>query len=167
MNPWERCTEVVAGRVPGTTVALRSMMEPATANTVDLVARDSPSVGIRIRARGLSTAYDQAVSEPTEHYLVQLWPSWVELETPPPALSRAVASEAPILVRPGGIHVVDSDRNVPARTSANGGDGVETAISIGASPADPGIAAAGLSDAELQAAREANLRAVGRPSSPD
>lgn len=72
---WEEIVEFSAHRINDVPVALHGPTELPPADASDLCSGDAPFVGIRVSATGRDRARDIAVSEPTEHYLVQIWPT--------------------------------------------------------------------------------------------
>lgn len=72
---WEDIAEFTARRVAGTPLTVHGEMEQPPADATDLSPGDAAFVRIRVSARGRDLQYDLAVSEPSEHYLVQAWPA--------------------------------------------------------------------------------------------
>lgn len=71
---WEDVAEFTARRVKGAPVSVHGEMELPAEDTPDLAPGDSELVRIRVSATGRDVSFDLAVSEPTEQYLVQVWP---------------------------------------------------------------------------------------------
>lgn len=72
---WEDVAEFTARRTPGVPVSVHGEMELPSEGVPDLDPSDSELVRIRVSATGRDANFDLAVSEPTEQYLVQVWPS--------------------------------------------------------------------------------------------
>ncbi|MDF2558581.1 MAG: hypothetical protein K0R99_27 [Microbacterium sp.] len=71
---WEDIAEFTARRIAGVPVSVHGEMELPAEGVPDLAPSDSELVRIRVSAIGRDESFDLAVSEPTEHYLVQVWP---------------------------------------------------------------------------------------------
>ncbi|KJQ55748.1 hypothetical protein [Microbacterium sp. SA39] len=72
---WEDVAEFPARRVSGAPVTVHGEMELPAEDVPDLAPGDSELVRIRVSATGRDANFDLAVSEPTEQYLVQIWPA--------------------------------------------------------------------------------------------
>ena len=72
---WEDVAEFTARRTAGVPVSVHGEMELPSEGVPDLDPSDSELVRIRVSATGRDANFDLAVSEPTEQYLVQVWPS--------------------------------------------------------------------------------------------
>lgn len=80
-DEWEDVAEFTARRIAGAPITVHGEMELPPAGVPDLSPGDASFVRIRVSARGRDLDYDLAVSEPREHYLVQVWPT-DDLEEP-------------------------------------------------------------------------------------
>lgn len=72
---WEDIVEFTARRVPLAPVALHGETELPPTEAADLCPGDASFVGIRVSVSGRDRARDDVVTEPSEHYLVQVWPT--------------------------------------------------------------------------------------------
>lgn len=72
---WEDVAEFTARRTAGVPVSVHGEMELPPEGVPDLDPSDSEHVRIRVSSAGRDKNFDLAVSEPTEQYLVQVWPS--------------------------------------------------------------------------------------------
>lgn len=72
---WEDVAEFTARRVHGVPVSVHGEMELPAEGVPDLAPGNAGLVRIRVSATGRDENYDLAVSEPTERYLVQVWPT--------------------------------------------------------------------------------------------
>lgn len=71
---WEDVAEFTARRIDGVPMSVHGEMELPPDDVPDLAPGDSDLVRVRVSATGRDANHDLAVSEPTEHYLVQVWP---------------------------------------------------------------------------------------------
>lgn len=90
---WEDVAEFTVRRVPGVAIKVHGEMELPSPDAPDLAPDDAPLVRIRISAKGRDLEHDLAVTEPLEHYLVQVWPAR-DFEDSAPPWSRTTTEVA-------------------------------------------------------------------------
>ena len=71
---WEDVAEFTAGRAPVVPVKVHGEMELPSSDAPDLSPSDSAYLRVRVSVNGRDAFHDLAVTEPSEHYLVQAWP---------------------------------------------------------------------------------------------
>lgn len=71
---WEDIVELPVHRVPGARVSIHGPVENPLPGATDIVQDWHPCLRLRVSSTGRDASYDLAVLEPTEHYLVQVWP---------------------------------------------------------------------------------------------
>lgn len=79
-NSWEDVAEFTARRIHSVPMSVHGEMELPAEGVPDLSPGDAELVRIRVSAAGRDENYDLAVSEPSERYLVQVWPAEDEHE---------------------------------------------------------------------------------------